>query len=179
MARFWRVVVSDALETPECYAARGRGLGEWGVVFRHAGPRSLPLLLNYVGPLAAGLVTGSVVVEKVFAIPGMGSFFVDSALARDYPVVIGATLLYAFVLLGIHTLVDLLHVRLDPRLNKEHADWMNAERARRAEEKARQLAEAAEAKRQKAEHKAEVEKEKAAARKAADRAGGPRKGGKG
>lgn len=131
LARFWRATLTETLATPECLAARGRGLSEWAVVRRHAAPRSLPLLLNYLGPLAAGLVTGSVVVEKVFAIPGMGSYFVDSAIARDYPVVIGATLTYAVALLVAHTLVDLAHLRLDPRLNKEHSDWMSAERARR------------------------------------------------
>jgi oligopeptide transport system permease protein len=131
LARFWRATLTETLATPECLAARGRGLSEWAVVRRHAAPRSLPLLLNYLGPLAAGLVTGSVVVEKIFAIPGMGSYFVDSAIARDYPIVIGATLTYAVALLVAHTLVDLAHVRLDPRLNKEHSDWMREERARR------------------------------------------------
>ncbi len=130
LARFWRASLTESMATHECLAARSRGLSEWAVVRHHAAPRSLPLLLNYLGPLAVALVTGSVVVEKVFAIPGMGSFFVDGALARDYPVVIGATLFYAIALLVIHTLVDLAHIRLDPRLQKEHADWMVAEHAR-------------------------------------------------
>ncbi len=131
LARFWRATLTEAMATPECLAARGRGLSEWATIRRHAAPRSLPLLLNYLGPLAAGLVTGSVVVEKVFSIPGMGSYFVDSAIARDYPIVIGATLTYAVVLLVAHTVVDLAHVRLDPRLRKEHSDWVRAEKIRR------------------------------------------------
>ena len=97
----------------------------------HAAPRGLPLLLNYIGPMLAGLVTGSVVVEKIFGIPGMGRYFVDGALARDYPIVIGATLIYAFILLAVHTLADLSHLRLDPRLRKEHSEWSRAEAARR------------------------------------------------
>lgn len=135
LARFWRAGLAEALLTPECLTARSRGLTEWAVVRRHAAPRSLPLLLNYLGPLAAALVTGSVVVEKVFAVPGMGSFFVDGALARDYPVVIGATLAYAVALLVVHTLVDLAHVHLDPRLKKEHADWLRTERAGKKQER--------------------------------------------
>ncbi len=131
-ARFWRAALDEELESPSCLAARARGLGSVRTVWKHAAPRSLPLLLNYLGPLAAGLVTGSVVVEKVFGVPGMGRFFVDSALARDYPVVIGATLAYAIVLLAVHTAADLAHLRLDPRLRKEHADWMELEKEDRA-----------------------------------------------
>ena len=128
LARFWRVTLLDTMCLPECLAARARGLGEWQLVWRHAGPRSLPLMLNYVGPLLAGLVTGSVVVEKIFSIPGMGRFYVDSALARDYPVVIGATLIYAIVLLFVHTVVDISHMHIDPRLRKEHNEWTVADR---------------------------------------------------
>ncbi|MFO7768263.1 MAG: ABC transporter permease [bacterium] len=132
-ARFWRAALEEELDTPACLAARARGLGSLKTVWKHAAPRSLPLLLNYLGPLAAGLVTGSVVVEKVFGIPGMGRYFVDSALARDYPVVIGATLAYAVMLLAVHTAADLAHLRLDPRLRKEHADWMGMQEERRGD----------------------------------------------
>jgi len=131
LARFWRSVLSESLDNPECLAARARGLTEWQVVRVHAAPRGLPLLLNYIGPMLAGLVTGSVVVEKIFGIPGMGRYFVDGALARDYPIVIGATLIYALILLAVHTLADLSHLRLDPRLRKEHGEWSRAEAARR------------------------------------------------
>jgi len=131
LARFWRSVLSESLDYPECLAARARGLNEWQVVRVHAAPRGLPLLLNYIGPMLAGLVTGSVVVEKIFGIPGMGRYFVDGALARDYPIVIGATLIYAIILLAVHTLADLSHLRLDPRLRKEHGEWSRAEAARR------------------------------------------------
>jgi len=142
-ARFWRAALEEELDTPSCLAARARGLGPLATVRKHAAVRSLPLLLNYLGPLAAGLVTGSVVVEKVFGIPGMGRYFVDSALARDYPVVIGATLAYAVVLLAVHTAADLAHVRLDPRLRKEHADWIGLEKQDRARRRALRQAEAA------------------------------------
>ena len=142
-ARFWRAALEEELSSPACLAARARGMGSLRTVRKHAAPRSLPLLLNYLGPLAAGLVTGSVVVEKVFGIPGMGRYFVDSALARDYPVVIGATLAYAVVLLAVHTAADLLHLRLDPRLRKEHADWMGLEKEDRARRRALRESEAA------------------------------------
>jgi hypothetical protein len=131
LARFWRNVLAENMDRPECIAARARGLNSWQVVRWHAAPRGLPLLLNYIAPMLAGLVTGSVVVEKIFGLPGMGRFFVDGALARDYPIVIGATLLYAVLLLIVHTLADLAHLRLDPRLRQEHAEWTEAESARR------------------------------------------------
>ena len=171
LARFWRATLSETMAAPECLAARARGLGEWAVVRRHASPRSIPLLLNYLGPLAAALVTGSVVVEKVFAVPGMGSFYVDGALARDYPLVIGATLVYALALLIVHTVVDLTHIRLDPRLQKEHADWMTAERAFRTKRRAEH---------RKAYAAAQAEKRKAKAEAAARKATvGGKKAGKG
>jgi oligopeptide transport system permease protein len=120
LARFWRTLLTDSLNSPECISARARGLSDLEVARYHAAPVSLPLLLNYTAPMIAGLVTGSVVVEKIFALPGMGRYFVDSALARDYPVVIGATLIYAVSLLIMHTIADLAHARLDPRLRGAH-----------------------------------------------------------
>ena len=120
LARFWRTLLTDSLNSPESISARARGLSELEVVRFHAAPVSLPLLLNYTAPMIAALVTGSVVVEKIFALPGMGRYFVDSALARDYPVVIGATLIYAVVLLTLHTAADLAHTRLDPRLKRAY-----------------------------------------------------------
>lgn len=132
LARFWRAVLIESLDHPECLAARARGLTEWRVVRFHAAPKGLPLLLNYIAPMLAGLVTGSVVVEQIFGIPGMGRYFIESALARDYPVVIGATLIYAFVLLVTHTVVDISHIRLDPRLRKENREWTDSDREHRA-----------------------------------------------
>ncbi len=118
LARFWRPLLAGEMAGPAALAARARGLGEGAVLRRHAAPRALPVLLNYLGPLLAGLVTGSVVVETIFGLPGTGRCFVESALARDYPVVLGATLLYAVILLGVHTAVDLVQLRLDPRLSR-------------------------------------------------------------
>ncbi len=116
LARFWRPLLHTAMAGGPALAARARGLGESEVLRRHALPRALPVLLNYLGPLLAGLVTGSVVVETIFGLPGMGRYFIDSALARDYPVVLGATILYALILLLLHAAIDLIQIRLDPRL---------------------------------------------------------------
>lgn len=136
LTRFWRAVLTESMELPECVAARSRGLGQWQLFRRHAARRSLPPLLNYVGPMLATLVTGSVIVEQIFDIPGMGHTFIDSALMRDYPVVIGATLIYLFLLLVVHTLIDLSHLRLDPRLRKEHIEWTRADRELRRKRRA-------------------------------------------
>ena len=119
LVRFWRPLLADRMSDPAALAARARGMSEFDVARRHAAPRALPVLLNYLGPLLAGLVTGSVVVETIFGLPGMGRYFVESALARDYPVVLGATLLYAVVLLVVHTGIDLVQIGLDPRLARQ------------------------------------------------------------
>jgi len=136
LTRFWRVVLAESMELPDCVAARSRGLGQWQLFRHHAAQRSLPLLLNYVGPMLAALVTGSVVVEQIFSIPGMGRSLLESALVGDYPVLIGATLIYLIVLLAIHTLIDLSYLRLDPRLRKEHTEWTQADRELRQKRRA-------------------------------------------
>ena len=86
------------------------------IVRRHILPVALLPVLTYLGPAAAALLTGSVVVEQVFDLPGIGRYFVQGALNRDYTVVMGVVVVYAAMILLFNLLVDSAYARLDPRI---------------------------------------------------------------
>ncbi len=116
LSRLTRASVDEALRRPHVVAARARGLREGTVLLRHglrvgAGP-----LLGYLAPALAGVLTGSVVVERIFNIPGVAEHFIASAQQRDYPLVLGVVVLYSGLLLVLNLLADVLHAILDPRL---------------------------------------------------------------
>ena len=96
--------------------ARAKGVKETVVVFKHALSHSLVPVLTVMGPLTAALLTGSFVVEYVFAIPGMGKFFITAVTDRDYPLIMGVTLIYTALLVYANFLVDLLYGYVDPRI---------------------------------------------------------------
>ncbi|HXV81020.1 MAG TPA: ABC transporter permease, partial [Candidatus Binatia bacterium] len=96
--------------------ARAKGLRERAVVFKHALGNSWVPLVTVMGPLTAALLTGSFVVEYVFAIPGMGRFFITAVTDRDYPLIMGVTLVYTALLVIANFLVDLCYGYLDPRI---------------------------------------------------------------
>ena len=96
--------------------ARAKGLTEFVVVAKHALCHSLIPVLTVMGPLTAALLTGSFVVEFVFAIPGMGRFFITAVVDRDYPLIMGVTLIYTALLVSANLLVDLLYSYVDPRI---------------------------------------------------------------
>ncbi|MDR3281336.1 MAG: ABC transporter permease [Synergistaceae bacterium] len=116
VARLVRSSVLEALGQDYIRTARAKGVSEFQVLFKHALRNSLIPVVTYVGPLVATVVTGSFVVEKVFAIPGMGKFFVDSITNRDYTVLMGLTILDAALLCGAVLIVDLLYGLIDPRI---------------------------------------------------------------
>jgi ABC-type dipeptide/oligopeptide/nickel transport system permease component len=99
--------------------ARAKGLKESAVIAKHALANSLIPVLTVMGPLIATLLTGSFVVEYVFAIPGMGSFFITAVTDRDYPLIMGVTLVYTAILVGANFLVDILYGYIDPRIRSE------------------------------------------------------------
>jgi len=99
--------------------ARAKGLKESAVLFKHAMRNSINPLLTVMGPLLAALVTGSFVVEYVFAIPGMGRFFITAVTDRDYPMIMGVTLIYSALLVGANLVVDLLYSVADPRVKTQ------------------------------------------------------------
>jgi len=106
----------EALGEDFIRTARAKGVKETSVVLKHALAHSLIPVLTVMGPLIAALLTGSFVVEYVFAIPGMGRFFVTAVTDRDYPLIMGVTLIYTAILVCANLIVDLLYGYVDPRI---------------------------------------------------------------
>ncbi|AXY24850.1 peptide ABC transporter permease [Suicoccus acidiformans] len=102
--------------------ARAKGLKKWGVVFKHSLRNALLPVVTYLGPMTAGVLTGSFVIENIFAIPGLGRHFVTSINNRDYTVIMGITVFYSIILLIMVIVVDLINAMLDPRIQLEGAD---------------------------------------------------------
>lgn len=102
--------------------AKAKGLKRWEIVFKHSLRNALLPVISYLGPLTAGIVTGSFVIENIFAIPGLGRHFVQSINNRDYTLIMGITVFFAIVLLAAVLIVDILYVFLDPRIKLEGDD---------------------------------------------------------
>ncbi len=116
IARIARTGMLDALSQDYVRTARAKGLSQLAVALRHALPTALLPVVSFLGPAVAGILTGSVVVERIFAIPGLGWHFVQSAMVRDYTVSMGLVLLYTLLLYTMNFLVDLSYSILDPRV---------------------------------------------------------------
>lgn len=105
------VVGQDYLKT-----ARSKGLGEFVVLFKHALKNALIPVVTYLGPMTTGVLTGSLVIETLFTIPGLGSYFVTSIGSRDYPMIMGTTIFFGAVLIIANLVVDVLYSIIDPRI---------------------------------------------------------------
>lgn len=116
IAQLTRASVIEVADLDYVRTARAKGLPESRVRWRHVLRNALLAVITYFGPLMATLLTGSFVVEKIFAVPGIGRFFVTAVTNRDYPLVLGVTLLYAALVVVANLAVDLLYARLDPRI---------------------------------------------------------------
>lgn len=116
ISRLARVSMIETLGAEFIRTARAKGLPERMVVLRHALKGALLPVTTYLGPTAAGILTGSVVVEQIFNIPGVGRFFVLGALNRDYTLVMGMVVLFGILLVLANLIVDLLYAVLDPRI---------------------------------------------------------------
>jgi oligopeptide transport system permease protein len=116
VAGLLRGTLIDTLTEDFIRTARAKGLKERAVLFKHALRHSILPVLTVMGPLTAALLTGSFVIEYVFAIPGMGRFFITAVTDRDYPVIMGVTLVYTAILVVANFLVDLLYSCVDPRM---------------------------------------------------------------
>ena len=116
ISRLTRAGMVEVLQSNYVRTARAKGLPEHRIVTRHALRAAILPLVSYLGPACAGLITGSLVVEKIFNLPGLGKFFVISALQRDYPVVMGMVIFYAALILTLNLIADLLYAALDPRV---------------------------------------------------------------
>jgi oligopeptide transport system permease protein len=116
ISRLTRAGMVEVLHSNYIRTARAKGLSEGRIVTRHALRAAILPLVSYLGPACAGLLTGSLVVEKIFNLPGLGKFFVISALQRDYTVVMGMVIFYATLILVLNLVADLLYALLDPRV---------------------------------------------------------------
>ena len=118
IARLTRASMIDVLASDFIRTARSQGLGTLAVVRYHAlKPAMLPVL-SYMGPAIAAILTGSVVVEEIFGIPGLGQLFVRSATNRDYTLVLGIVIFYAALVILLNLVVDLLYGVIDPRIRR-------------------------------------------------------------
>jgi oligopeptide transport system permease protein len=116
ISRLTRAGMIEVLRSNYIRTARAKGLPEARIVTRHALRAAILPLVSYLGPACAGLLTGSLVVERIFNLPGLGKFFVTSALQRDYTVVMGMVIIYAALILVLNLVADLLYAALDPRV---------------------------------------------------------------
>jgi oligopeptide transport system permease protein len=115
-ARFTRTEMVEVLHSNYIITARAKGVSESGIIFKHGLRNALIPLVTVVGPMAVGLMTGSLVIEQIFAIPGIGEQFVTSVTMNDYPTIMGTTLMFAFGFILIILIIDLLYGLIDPRI---------------------------------------------------------------
>jgi oligopeptide transport system permease protein len=119
LAALFRSNIAETLDEDFIRTARAKGVAERVVLWRHALNNSLIPVLTVMGPLIAALLTGSFVVEYVFALPGMGRFFITAVTDRDYPLIMGVTIVYTVILVIANLAVDLLYGYVDPRIRTE------------------------------------------------------------
>ncbi len=118
VARLAHQGIQSTLQSEFIIAARAKGLRETTILIRHVLPIGLLPVVSYSGPLLADLLTGSFVVENLFQIPGIGVFLIQSSLSRDYPMIVGLAMVYAFLLIFLNLLVDVSYRRIDPRIRQ-------------------------------------------------------------
>jgi len=119
IARLMRGSMIEVLHSNYIRTARAKGLPERLIVLRHALKPALLPVISFMGPATAGLITGSVVIERIYSIPGLGSYFVQGALNRDYTLVMGVVIFYGVVIVLLNFIVDLLYAWLNPKIRYE------------------------------------------------------------
>jgi oligopeptide transport system permease protein len=116
VARLMRGSMIEALRSNHIRTARAMGLSQFSVVVKHAMRGALLPVISYAGPAAAGLITGSIIVETIFQIPGVGRYFIDAAINRDYTLVMGTVVMIAVFTILFNLIVDILYAVVDPRV---------------------------------------------------------------
>lgn len=116
VARLMRGSMIESLHAHHIRTAKSLGLSDFSVVVKHAMRGALLPIVSYAGPAAAGLITGSIIVETIFQIPGVGRYFIDAALNRDYTLVMGTVVMIAVFTIVFNLIVDLLYAVIDPRV---------------------------------------------------------------
>ncbi|MBR3297059.1 MAG: ABC transporter permease [Firmicutes bacterium] len=122
IAKLTRTSMLDAINQDYIRTARAKGVKTRWIVLKHALRNSLIPVVTYLGPVTAGIITGSFVVESTFQIPGLGKYFVNSILSRDYPVIMATTVVLAALVIFMNLVVDIVYKMIDPRItltNKE------------------------------------------------------------
>jgi oligopeptide transport system permease protein len=119
IARLTRTGMLEVLSQDHIRTAHAKGLAPKTVIMRHALKGGLLPVVSYLGPAIAGVLTGSLVIEKIFKIPGLGTHFINSALNRDYTLAMGVTILFTILIYSMNTIVDLAYTMLDPRIDLE------------------------------------------------------------
>ncbi|MDR2150773.1 MAG: ABC transporter permease subunit [Spirochaetaceae bacterium] len=117
IARLSRASIVEVLRSDYIRTARAKGLSLPVILFKHVIKGALLPVISYLGPACAGIVTGSVVVESIFLVPGLGTFFVRSALNRDYTLIMGTIIVYSLILVLMNFVVDIIYGLLDPRIS--------------------------------------------------------------
>ena len=119
IARLTRSGLLDVYQQEYIRTARAKGLSSWTILTRHALGNAILPVITYLGPLAASLLTGSFIEETIFAIPGLGQYFVTSIYNRDYTVILGITIFYSALVVFLNILVDMIYPLIDPRVTTE------------------------------------------------------------
>ena len=118
VTKYTRSTLVETFNQEYIKVARAKGGNFFQVTFKHALRNSLIPLITVVGPMVATLTVGTVFVENMFAIPGLGQYYASAAINRDYPMVMATTLVFALLVMGMNLLVDFIHAFLDPRVKK-------------------------------------------------------------
>jgi oligopeptide transport system permease protein len=116
VARLTRSTFLEVLSADYIRTARAKGLNDFQILYKHALKNAMSPILSVMGPIAAGVVTGSFIIEFIFSIPGMGSFFITAVSNRDYPLIMGVTLVYSVLIVIANIAVDMAYAWLDPRV---------------------------------------------------------------
>ncbi|MEE9326592.1 MAG: oligopeptide ABC transporter permease OppB [Cocleimonas sp.] len=120
VARMTRASLIETMNSPYIRTAKAKGLPPRMILLRHASKATMLPILSWLGPATAAIITGSVVVEQIFGLPGIGRHFVNGALNRDYTLVMGVVIFYGVLIIFMNLLVDLLYAWLDPRIRYDN-----------------------------------------------------------
>jgi oligopeptide transport system permease protein len=116
IARLTRGSMIEVMHSNFIRSARAKGLPESMVIRRHALRPALLPVISFLGPATAGMISGSVIIERIFSIPGLGSYFVQGALNRDYSLVMGVVIFYGVLIILLNFLIDLIYAWLNPKV---------------------------------------------------------------
>lgn len=116
IARYTRMEMLDVLGQEYITTAKAKGLSNVSIILKHGFRNTLIPIVTIIGPLVVSMMTGSLVIEKIFSVPGLGEQFVSSILSNDYPVIMGTTIFYAVLFIGVVLVVDILYGLIDPRI---------------------------------------------------------------